>query len=986
MRNTDFKKAIDSLQSNPIACGSLCLRALEELSEGKVKIIDPSNPFVYLMETSVVLYTNALDRCSNKLNRLYPSNAKSYQDLYRHMSDKDYNNRFSSPGKIPLMFFLELEELKAKAVPLQDGSGDKKLTISRNSQVIASGVKLTFLYPVDIYITPFGTITVKYDVTSKNPLQVISDTVIPHEIRGNGRSNYLYFQIPVQQLEINSSIFSVTGSQGLKRSIKFNDKFHFLRAFQRNDGESTWTELTVKHNPLVIDNTKVTVCANVDTIRNTLDLQIPQVYKNTGLLKDNIRVDVYTTQGEINVPLFNIGSSLFKASWRDHEVTTPTRYAAPMGTFNNYKIASDGTVTGGANGLTFDALRTKVINRSIVTEGYPISFNQLANALENHGFNTILTKDNVTDREFLATKLINPPTDFGLDTTAIGSLTITHSTSFSKMVENTKSTRVNENQITVLPNAVYELVDGSLEAVTDVEVDSLLLQRTGAIDVLVNNLNSRKLYYSPYFMVHHFANDRYIVKPYRLDKPRVLAKSIENENSRIGYSCNIFALNLELEKTLTGYILSVQLNPSENLRELPFEDLKIQMRISDENDRYYYWFNGNFSGIVDNDTGRPVDELYVYKFDLPTNWAITENEEILIGSYKIPFKLNGNVDIYTIVRKAGLNSQFRTDMDNAINPSLFNDWTITNSSDYYAITHERMNISLGHHLKHLWKQQRPALELTRYRTYEEDVLAYWEEDTYQPDEFGNPSFYLDGNGDIKFVVEHAKGSPKYEANGSQIIAHKQGDVVLDAKGRPIPLDGPNGIIRQYDIVLLDAKYYFSNHEKTIEYRESVKDDIDGWMDIMEIQAEELLERTTLYTHPRKTEGSVKVLLDGGIERYIDSTQTLNITYTVDERIASNIDVKDQIRKSTVSTVQTILSTYPVISESDIVKGLKDTLKEWIIGVNVTGFLENRYNTVSVLDSSISLSIPKRLAITSNLELTVENDINITFVTHSVLTV
>ena len=62
MLNLDFKQAIDSLQANPIACGSLCLRALEELSEGKVKIVDPSNPFVYLMETSVILYTNSYGR------------------------------------------------------------------------------------------------------------------------------------------------------------------------------------------------------------------------------------------------------------------------------------------------------------------------------------------------------------------------------------------------------------------------------------------------------------------------------------------------------------------------------------------------------------------------------------------------------------------------------------------------------------------------------------------------------------------------------------------------------------------------------------------------------------------------------------------------------------------------------------------------------------------------------------------------------------
>jgi hypothetical protein len=193
------------------------------------------------------------------------------------------------------------------------------------------------------------------------------------------------------------------------------------------------------------------------------------------------------------------------------------------------------------------------------------------------------------------------------------------------------------------------------------------------------------------------------------------------------------------------------------------------------------------------------------------------------------------------------------------------------------------------------------------------------------------------------------------------------------------------IVRNYDIVLLDGKYYFANHAKTIEYRESVKDEIDAWMDIMSAMEPELLERTTLYTHPKITEGLVRVLLDNGVERFIDSTQALNITYTVDERIATNVAAIDEIKLTTITTLQAILSNNPTVSDSDLVKGLKDKLGDWILGVKLEGFLGNEFETVSVLDSSISLSIPKRLAITTNLELTVENDININFVTHSTLT-
>ena len=1002
MLNTDFKKAIDSLQANPIACGSLCLRAMEELSEGKTKIVDPSNPFVYLMETSVVLYCNGLDRCGNSLTRLYPSNASNYQDLYRHMSGKDYSNRFSSPGQAPIMFFLDIEEIKKKAIDTGDGTGNRKLTISRNSQILGSDVKLTFLYPIDIIITSFNTLTVKYDIANKNPLQTIADTIIPAELRKTDRSTYLYFEVPVLQIEITSTVFSVTGTQGLKKSLKFNDKFYYLRAFMRNDSDSAWEELTVKHNPMVIDNGKVTVIANVDTVNNTLSVQIPQVYKNLELLKENVRIDIYTTQGAINVPLFNINDSLFKASWQDHETITPNKFAAPMSTFNNYKIASDGTVTGGSNGLTFNQLKTKVVNRSIVTEGFPISFSQLATDLENDGFTTITTKDNVTDREFLATKLLSNPANYELNTTPIGSLTITHATTIDKMLENQRfdnqgevkgSVRGNDNQLTVLPSAVYELIDGKLEIVSDVEVESLLEQRSSNIDTLTNSLNQRKLYYCPYFMLHNYNNDKYIVKPYRLDKPKILTKSIENENLSLGYSSNIVAYNIQVNKDYKGYSIYVQINPSDSLKELPTEDIKLQMRISDENNRYYYWFSGQLVTPIDPSTEKPVDDYYVYVFNLPTNWAITENEELLIGNFKIPFKLNGNADIYTVVCKAGLGAQYRTEMDKAINARLLPGWTTSTSSNFYAIVQERVRIVLGHHLKHLWRQQRPAIDQTPYSVYPTDVFETWEETVYAKDEYGNDKFTINGNNELVYVVEHQKGdikldrypTPQNPTPGNPILKHAAGSIVVDEDGNPVPLNGERGIVRNYDIVLLDGKYYFANHAKTIEYRESVKDEIDSWMDIMSAMDPELLERTTLYTHPKITEGLVRVLLDNGVERFIDSTQALNITYTVDERIATNVAAIDEIKLTTVETLQAILANNPTVSDSDLVKGLKDKLGDWILGVKLEGFLGNEFETVSVLDSSISLSIPKRLAITTNLELTVENDININFVTHSTLT-
>ena len=981
MLNVNFKSAIDSLQADPMACASLCLRALESSSDGEVRIIDPSNPFVYLMETSVVLYTNSLDRQITNLSKQYVANARNWDELYRHMSDKDFEGIFSTPGQAPIMFFLDVEEIIEKAIPVNDGSGDRKLTISRNSQIVTSGVKLTLLYPVDIIVTNFGSITVKYDVTNRNPLQNIPDLIIPTQVRKSNRSSYLYFVLPVMQIEINSTMSSITATQGLKRTIKFNDKFYYLRAFMRNDNEQ-WSEIVVKHSPMVLDNERVTLIAKVDQLNQRMTIEIPQVYKNTNKLKDNLRIDVYTTQGEINVPLFNINDSFFKASWQDHEAIHPNKFSAPMSTFNNYKIASDGYAVGGTNGLTFSQVKDKIINRSTVTEGKPISNHQINRQLKANGFSLSMVLDNLTDREFLATKELTLPTV--VDTTSIGSLTTTHVTTISDLIQNKYSSRDNGDQVTILPSALFELIDGKLIMVSDDEMLSLLEQTKTNVDTVVNVINERKFFYCPYFMVHKFGEQQYTVKPYRLDVPKILTKSIENENNLLGYSSNIVSYNIQVDKDYAGYSIYVQVNPSDTLKELPIEDLKLQMRISDENDRYFYWFNGTLVTPINPETNRPADDYYVYRFSLPTEWAITDDEEILIGDFKIPFKLTGNADIFTIVRKAELGVGFRTEMDSRINPRLFEDWTVSNSTDYYTLIQERVNIQLGNHLEYLWRRYRPVVEESQYLYHTEDVPAVWKENEYVKDFWGNPKFDL-VDGELVYEIKHRKGSPKLDENGEPIIQYTKGSVRLDADLKPIILNGEYGIMRHYDVVLLDGKYFFTNHAKTIEYRESVKNELDAWLDIISTMNGELLERTTLFVHPKVTEGNVRMLLDGGVEAYMPSAQALSITYTVDERVNNNTEITDDIKKATVTTIQKRLSNYQTISLSDLNKDLKDQMGAWIIGVKIEGFLNDRYETTTVLDSSIALSIPKRLAITTNLDLVVENDIDINFVTHTTLT-
>lgn len=976
MLNTDFKKAISLLQGNPAAVASLSLRSLEALSDNQIKVMDPSIPFVFQMESAVAMMCNALDKTLAIHNKIYPENASNWDDLQRHMADEDYNGRFSSPGSSKIMFFLSLDEIKQRAVLVNNGSGNRKLTISRNSQISPLGIPLTLLYPIDIILTKAGGISVKYDLSKKNPLENISTPDIEFELRKQDQTIYLYFEVTIQQLEIASSVSAVTGTQGLKRSLKFKDRFYYLRAFMRNDGED-WEEMSVRHNPLVIDVNKPTVCVKV--LEGVVEVEIPQVYKNTNLLKDNVRLDIYTTRGEINVPIFNVTNSLFKANWIDYDVREKDNFLAPMSVFTNYIIASEGYISGGTNGITFNEARQRVVNRSSRTEGIAITPNQLKTQLEDDGFSTLLALDNITDRVFLATKRLTTP---DMNTaSSIGALMMTHSTTLNDLVVNEDAVRNNNQQVTVLPNALYELKDGKLFLVEQQRLRNLLNRNITGIDDLINIVNDSRFFYCPYFMVHDTAKGMYQTKPYRLDRPRIISKSIETENTTIGLSSSINSYKIQIDSNYSGYSIYVQIQPSEELKQEPTENLSLQLRISDENNRYFYWFTGALVTPLDPDTNKPLNGEYIYRFNLPTNWEITDNDEILVGPRKIPFKLDGYADIFTVVYKEGLSEDNRTMMDSMIDVESLPGYTLMNSANYFAVVHEKVRVVLGYELEHLWRRARTSIEQTQFQKYETDVFEVYEETVYAPDQFGAPEFTWVNN-ELVYTVLHEKGDPVLDEEGNPKIKHEAGTLIMDENGNPIPVGGVRGFVRQYDMMLLDGKYFFATHQPTIDYREEIKNEIDGWLDIIDQYSEELLERTSVYFHPKTTEGDIRILVDNNEEIYTPASQRLHVTYTVDERISSNDSIVSSIRKTTAEKLVAFFESKITISKSDIVSMLKQEMGEWVIGVRVTGWLNDEYETATVLDNSISFSVPKRLDVTSNLELIVTDEVRIEFVEHS----
>ena len=482
-------------------------------------------------------------------------------------------------------------------------------------------------------------------------------------------------------------------------------------------------------------------------------------------------------------------------------------------------------------------------------------------------------------------------------------------------------------------------------------------------------------------MIHDVSKNIYNVKPYRLDRPRIISKSIEIENTLIGFSSSILSYKIQIDANYGGYSIYVQLSPSAELQDEPTENLSVQLRISDENNRYFYWFTGVLVTPLDPNSGKPLNDEYIYRFSLPTNWEITDNEEILIGPRKIPFKLDGYADIFTVVYKEGLSQALKTRMDDMIDVETLPGYTLMNSANYFAVVQEKVRIILGNELKHLWRRARTSIEETHFQKYTQEVYEVYEENEYAVDAFGAPEFTWVNN-QLVYTVLHHKGEIKLDGDGNPRVKFVPGDTVVDEEGNPIPIGGDRGFMRQYDLMLLDGKYFFATHQPTVDYREAIKNEIDGWLGVIDNYSKELLERTSVYFHPKITEGDIKIMVDNNEQIYTPASQKLHIVYTVDERISSNESIVAAIRKTTAEKLVSFFESNLTISKSDIIAMLKEEMGEWVIGVKLNGWLLDKFETATVLDNSISFSVPKRLDVTSNLELIVVDEVRIEFVEHS----
>ena len=103
-------------KNDPGSIQKTVLNTLVEVSNGTIDVVDPTSPFVFCLEASSILTASFMSENEIYNRKQYPLSAQTAEDLYPHMSDKDFFDRFALRCDDQMMFPQHDSEYRQHAI------------------------------------------------------------------------------------------------------------------------------------------------------------------------------------------------------------------------------------------------------------------------------------------------------------------------------------------------------------------------------------------------------------------------------------------------------------------------------------------------------------------------------------------------------------------------------------------------------------------------------------------------------------------------------------------------------------------------------------------------------------------------------------------------------------------------------------------------------------------------------------------------------
>lgn len=956
--NVQLLDKINKSQVNPSAILQTVVSLMEDANAGTVSYVDPSNPVITQIETSAVIHTSSVQQHIAALRGLYPNLAQTPEDLYNHMSYRDYLNRFASPSTDPFYFFVSLNQFINKAVAVPD-TNYSMITIPRDTTITVNKyVTFTLQYPINIKYFDTNSIEVSYNNSIESPLQDLTTNIIVSDVLvdPNSRERWIRFTLPAPQVSVNKVTGNVQPGAYYVNTIDFTDQYCMTRAWYRSGDTAEWKEMLTTYSPTVYDPDTPTVQLKV--IGQTLNVSLPLIYQSTNSVIGELRFDVYTTKGS---EIINLGDYPMEQFILNMESLDPNRdldvyTAAALRVSTSCRSTS--IMSGGKDALSFAALKERVINSSIGPQNTPITNIDIQSAAENMGFSLVPNIDVVTNRIFLATRSLPTPTNTRLVTSANIGISTYVTDDPSEIVH--PWVKVHGKRTTFLSKNLYQSNNGSLTLLSADAVEALKLLPP---DSKLTTVNNNSYLYTPFYYVLDTNSLELMVRPYHLDQPVASDLNFKDQNTTLQLVVNTSGYNLQ--KIDNGYKLTISTNSGNFYKQLPDNEIYAQLAVKLKNStRYAYWLG---TQIDKTETGERI-----FEFTILTEYDINEDNQIIFTNGKIdassqtPIEvdLSSPFEIFHIT--TSLTGLYKpSDMDDLIGRFMI-------SAPCAAITREFVTMEFGKYLGSLWSRGRTLPDSDIYQRYNQDVYRIAQEDI-----FNEPPFTIDENGELVWNILYKKGDTELDNQGNPIIEHYKGDIVK-FNGEPV-IDKTLVGSREFDMLMVDGRHYFVDDAAYLAYNREFVTTIVDWVteDLPSLQAR-TLEKTKIFFYPKNQLTRTTLVVDDYVEQTIPSEQSITIDAYVVDGILTDPERSSALSTQTIKYLANWISN-PRVAISDAVVALQDiygdsadAIKVYGIGGSkdiqlvVIAFEEQRLTLKRILDVQMDGTFIIREDVTINL--------------------
>lgn len=949
---------------NPSAMQQVIFNCLDEVTSGEVDIVDPTNPFVFLLESSTVNTALNNTEALTLHRKQYPSLVQIEDDIYLHMSGNDFKDRFGTPSETEFTVVIQVLDMYKKMV-YDTEEQCYKVIIPRDTEFTVDNVTFTMQYPIVIRRFDLtGMVQISYDATIPSPLQTLTTNIIDYIVRkDSSQVDWIFFKVPVKQFVVNSSHHVLQLSSVFSQQIPYTGNYYYCRIFYKNTNtKNVWTEMQTTHTDQVFDPYKPTAVLKV--ITGLLTVSIPPVYLNTQLITGDIRIDVYTTVGPLTINFNNYKLNSFQLKFKAiDEARDINSYTNALLDMSLYAY-NDQVVSGGTLPVDFNTLRERVIMNSVGDEQLPITNVQIQSYVNNRGFDLVKNVDVITNRIFLATKKLPKPINDKLISAAnIGISSILLDLQKLSVYSNIKR---NTDRVTLLSNNIYLNDNGKCRLLTDVEVSKL--NSMNVLDRLAT-INSKQYVFTPFYYVLDRSSDEFAVRVYDLDYPVAKVLSFISQNQTLKLIINTGSYFLE--KVTTGYKLSVVTKSGTFYKGLGDTEVGMQIGFYPNNQTKMVYINGKLSG-------KNTDGERIFTFNFDTNYDLNASDTLCITNAGT--MINETIDVWSNLSDTFHIFHTTTSLTPEYKPDdsfkLFGrDLLDPNAT---CVTHETLQLTFGTVLKNLWVRSRTFASGLEYKTYTEDVPLVYPNDIYKTDPVTKSIFSLDTDGNLTYKLLYYKGDQVKDTNDKPVFKHKKGDVMLDAGGQPITNNVLTSSV-EFDMLLTDAKYFFATDTVFVDYKKEFTSVINNWItvDLLAIQ-DLLLEQTKIYYYSKTSLTSLKVFANEAIDKLVDAEQSLIVDLYVKDAVNKNKDLKDKLTTLTIKTLDSYIGNSE-ISVSEMNTLLKTAYGENVVSVNVSNLGgSNNYNIIIVRDDRNRLCLKKKLILQQNATTIVQEDVTINF--------